>query len=217
MEDFHIDIYCERVGASLWAEPLNALTNMAFLLAAFFAFRYWRAKGQGEKDIFLLIAVLAIVGVGSFLFHTFAQPWSLLADVLPIAVFIHLAIFSASLRVFGAHWWWAVIYVIAFANLSYYWETNIPTGWLNGSVTYLPALFALLVMAALAKIKNLQAAIPFCTAAALLVASLTFRSFDMAMCDITAGIGTHFMWHVLNGLLMFNVIKALLLGNLPKS
>lgn len=217
MEDSHIDIYCERMDASLWAEPLNALTNLAFLIAAFSAFRFWRAKGSGEKDILLLILVLGSVGIGSFLFHTFAQPWSLLADVLPIAVFIHLAIFSASIRVFGARWWWAIIYTIAFANLSYYWETNVPAELLNGSVTYLPALFALITMSILAKTKGLQAAIPFFTATILLISSLTFRSLDMAACDITAGIGTHFMWHILNGLLMFKVIKALLLGNLVLS
>jgi hypothetical protein len=25
-----IDAYCERLGPGLWAEPLNALTNLAF-------------------------------------------------------------------------------------------------------------------------------------------------------------------------------------------
>lgn len=29
MNEF-IDIYCERLGPGLWAEPLNALTNAAF-------------------------------------------------------------------------------------------------------------------------------------------------------------------------------------------
>jgi len=29
-----IDLYCERLGPGLWAEPLNALTNLAFLLTA---------------------------------------------------------------------------------------------------------------------------------------------------------------------------------------
>ena len=29
-----VTIYCERAGDAFWAEPLNALTNLAFLLAA---------------------------------------------------------------------------------------------------------------------------------------------------------------------------------------
>ena len=29
-----VDGYCERAGLELWAEPLNAVTNFTFLLAA---------------------------------------------------------------------------------------------------------------------------------------------------------------------------------------
>ena len=29
-----IDSYCERLGPDYWAEPVNALTNLAFVLAA---------------------------------------------------------------------------------------------------------------------------------------------------------------------------------------
>ncbi|SDT92452.1 hypothetical protein SAMN05428979_0445 [Stappia sp. ES.058] len=28
-----VDAYCERVGTAFWAEPVNALTNAAFLVA----------------------------------------------------------------------------------------------------------------------------------------------------------------------------------------
>ncbi len=31
--DRAIDLYCERLGPGLWAEPLNAVTNLAFILA----------------------------------------------------------------------------------------------------------------------------------------------------------------------------------------
>ena len=29
-----IYLYCERLGSGLWAEPINALSNISFLLAA---------------------------------------------------------------------------------------------------------------------------------------------------------------------------------------
>jgi hypothetical protein len=32
-----VDIYCERLGPGLWAEPLNAVTNVAFFVAAWLA------------------------------------------------------------------------------------------------------------------------------------------------------------------------------------
>lgn len=30
----HIDAYCERIDPGFWSEPINALTNLAFLVAA---------------------------------------------------------------------------------------------------------------------------------------------------------------------------------------
>ncbi|MEO0912162.1 MAG: ceramidase domain-containing protein, partial [Pseudomonadota bacterium] len=70
-----IDIYCERVDASYWAEPINAISNAAFLIAAVICWRMLRgAEDFGAK---LLTANLALIGIGSYLFHTHANQWSL--------------------------------------------------------------------------------------------------------------------------------------------
>jgi hypothetical protein len=84
-----VDNYCERTDAGFWSEPLNALTNGAFILAAAFGFCLWRRAGGRDWPGLWLIAVVLLVGIGSFLFHTLANRWSRLADVLPIAVFIY--------------------------------------------------------------------------------------------------------------------------------
>ena len=65
-----VDGYCERLGPGLWAEPVNAVTNAAFLVAA--AVMWWRCAGLWWSRA--LCAVLAAIGVGSGLFHTFANP-----------------------------------------------------------------------------------------------------------------------------------------------
>lgn len=78
-----VDGYCERLGPGLWAEPLNAITNLAFLLAALIMAR--RARGHGLPR--LLAAELALIGAGSSLFHPVAQGWAGLADVIPIVLF----------------------------------------------------------------------------------------------------------------------------------
>ena len=86
-----IDNYCERTDASLWAEPLNAFSNLAFI-AAFVAGlwcyrRYRQETGRQRWEFILLLALLCGIGVGSFLFHTFATRWALVADVGPITLF----------------------------------------------------------------------------------------------------------------------------------
>jgi hypothetical protein len=93
-----IDAYCERIDASFWSEPVNALSNGGFLAAAALAFLQWRRARSSDRPAICLIIIVATVGVGSFLFHTFANRWSRLADVLPIAGFIYGYFFLAMRR-----------------------------------------------------------------------------------------------------------------------
>jgi hypothetical protein len=89
MNDF-IDAYCERLGAGFWAEPTNALTNLAFLVAAYLL--YQRLRGSGDVPALLLTLLIGLIGIGSFLFHTYATVWASLADVLPIVAYMMAAI-----------------------------------------------------------------------------------------------------------------------------
>ena len=53
-------------------------------------------------------------------------------------------------------------------------------------------------------------------AAAILAVSITLRSLDFALCDriLIDGrkVGTHFAWHILNGLALFLLLRASLEG-----
>ena len=42
----HLDLYCERLGPGFWAEPLNAVSNAAFILAAAYGFVLWRRRAR---------------------------------------------------------------------------------------------------------------------------------------------------------------------------
>ena len=41
-----VDNYCERLAPGFWGEPINAFTNLAFLIAAIII--YWNTKQLGE-------------------------------------------------------------------------------------------------------------------------------------------------------------------------
>ena len=45
-----MDNYCERVGPEFWSEPLNAVTNAAFLVAALGAFLHVAPQDTGRLD-----------------------------------------------------------------------------------------------------------------------------------------------------------------------
>ena len=82
----------------------------------------------------------------------------------------------------------------------------------NGSLVYLPALLAMVIVGGLLAERKHPAA-PFVLWAALIFAiSVTFRSLDLALCDAYQlqgrNIGTHFVWHLLNALALFLLLRG---------
>jgi hypothetical protein len=195
-----IDIYCERTTAAFWGEPVNALTNAAFLLAAGIGWGAARRTGSLDAAMGLLIGLVAAIGMGSFLFHTFANRWAGLADILPIAVFMISYLTLVMRRFFGFRWMLAALIGlsllparVAVAAASPPWVSAA----MSGSIGYLPAwLFLFGCGLALVALKH-PGGRWLLAAAAIFFVSLTFRSLDARVCDILP-LGTHFLWHLLN-------------------
>jgi Ceramidase len=203
-----IDLYCERTDASFWAEPANALSNTAFLIAAAAAFWLWhRQRGSdGSRDwpALALIMVVVAVGIGSFAFHTLATRGAVLADVIPIAVFIYGYLLLALRRFLGLAAGVAVAIVVAYAVGAQALSWLAPPRALNGSVGYLPALVALIVVARAAHgpaRRGLE------LAAMIFTISLALRTIDLAACD-TFPLGTHFAWHLLNAVVLYVLLRT---------
>lgn len=190
-----IDLYCERLGSGFWAEPLNALTNAAFILAAAAPFLV-RNPRRPDPTILGLAALVATIGVGSFLFHTLANRWTLLADVLPITLFIYAYLGFALRRFLGYDWLATGAIVVAFLPLSAVIEA-IARPVLGGSAGYLAALLAMLAVALPARRLAHPAFRYLLAAAGIFAVSLTLRTLDAPLCA-TVPIGTHFLWHLLN-------------------
>jgi hypothetical protein len=207
-----VDIYCERTNAVLWSEPLNAVSNVGFLIAAgAAAFKADRLGPSGtDGPVLLLSALVGIIGIGSFLFHTLANRWSLLADVIPIGIFILAYLFLALRRFFRLPGLWSGLIVAGFFVASQAVEELVPRSFLNGSGGYIPAWTALIVIAALLWRRDEQPAARYVLGSAgVFTASLTFRSLDHAVCEMLP-IGVHYMWHMLNALTLYILLAAAL-------
>lgn len=226
----HVFLYCERgTNEAVLAEPLNAASNIAFFLAALAALllHLRRPKKDRSADHALLIALVFLVGLGSLSFHLLADKGTMLADVVPIDLFMLVYLGFALNRFLRVPPGSTVLLLIGFTALMFWvgqlkcWAGGIGfpgpevTGaseCMNGSLIYLPALAAMAVVGGLLYERRLPAA-PYILWAALIFAiSVTFRSIDMAICDQTlfAGrnLGTHFIWHLLNGLTLFLLLRA---------
>lgn len=204
-----VNNYCERTDASYWSEPVNALSNLGFLVAAAIC---WRLLGdRRDPGARLLTVVLAAIGIGSYLFHTHAQIWSLLADVIPIQLFILIYVYLATVRFFDLRRWAGLAAVALFVPYSYLVSQGIEAlaGPLNGSVSYAPVPILIAGYAAALRDRRPETGRGLAIGAALLVLSLVFRTIDAAVCPALP-IGTHFLWHLLNGLMLGWMILVLM-------
>ncbi|RLT99342.1 ceramidase domain-containing protein [Ketobacter sp.] len=215
-----IDNYCERVGAAFWAEPLNAVTNLAFILAAWLAWNMMQRLSAQSTGHRFLIAVLFSIGVGSFLFHTFATGWAELADIIPILVFQTAFLWLYSREVIQLGRPWAGLLMVAFFVLvvaGFQLKTLLglspdsPSP-ANGSEMYAGALVGVFTLALYHLLTDRVGRFTLLGAFALFCLSLGFRTLDMAFCSVWP-VGTHFLWHLCNAAVLYLSIRALLLNS----
>ncbi|MCE8513338.1 ceramidase domain-containing protein [Ruegeria pomeroyi] len=201
-----IDGYCERLGPGYWAEPVNAVTNLAFVLAA--VLMWWRTRGARDRIEAALIAVLALIGLGSFLFHTYAQVWAALADTLPIVAYVLIYIYAINRAGWGLRMPQALLLTGGFFP---YAAATVPLfglfPGLGGSAAYAPIPFLILVYAALLHRRAPALARGLALGAGILVLSITFRALDDPLCGGWP-LGTHFLWHLLNALMLGWMIEV---------
>ncbi|MCU4675109.1 ceramidase [Catenovulum sp. 2E275] len=206
-----MDYYCERIDFSFWSEPVNAMTNLGFILAGLLAF-YLLAQAnikvkhnhphinKTPLHLNLLAGFMIIIGIGSFLFHTLANFWSMLADIIPIYIYQVIFLWSylryalkfskmTSIGVFVVF----IITVIA---------TKVIPFNINGSEMYLPSILILLVFSAITKIKTGRFDKPLLAASGCFCISLTMRTIDQQICP-SFPLGTHFGWHLFNSAVLF--------------
>ena len=206
-----VGAYCERLGSPAFlAEPLNAATNLAFILAAFIALVAARGARR-DPAILTLILLAALIGIGSFLFHTIPNRITVLADVLPIQAFILSYVWLATRRYLGQPFWLSVGASAAFFLASGIFVAAIGSRTLGGSVGYLPALVALvgfgIAIQRRGGEKDRHAARALFAAAAVFAVSLSMRTLDMPFCE-PVPFGLHFGWHLLNAVVLAILMLA---------
>ena len=207
-----IDVYCERTSPAFFAEPVNALTNLAYLVAAFAAWRLEVSRPNPAARVLIaaLVWSTVAVGTGSALFHTIATSWASWADVFPILAFMLVFLWITVSRFLAWPAWPSAITVAAFIGLTFSLEAFVPETVLWGGAYATPTLFVMVGAGIALKMRRSPAANALLAAAGLFVLSFTFRTLDMPLCA-RLPFGTHFMWHLLNATLLFLLTRAAIL------
>ena len=199
-----LDHYCERIDSVTWGEPFNIISNIAFLIVAYFLYRKTKNSQQSLDnsiaDIWILTGLIFFIGIGSATWHTLAQHWALWADRTPILAFISLFILSCLVRVlfFGFH------------VINSFVLTIFPASTLNGSLFYIPTgalLFGITII--LWHRENIAVTNYFLPGSILFTVAIVFRTMDLSACAVIP-VGTHFVWHLLIALTIFLLMSGLI-------
>lgn len=209
--------YCERATGEFWAEPLNALTNGAFILAALAGLIAFLRTGRRDRPAALLIGLVFAIGIGSFLFHTMPQRWTLLADVVPIQLFAFLYFGVALRRFLKLSLAVAAIGTLAFLAASFGLSAGLapflpPAA--RGSAGYFSFVLALFGVATALWRRDRAGARLIGLAGLVFALSLTLRSLDGALCQMIP-FGTHFLWHLLNATVLYLLLRAAVASQNP--
>lgn len=208
-----IDLYCERLDPAFWAEPVNAWSNLGFFVAAWLLRgAILRSHSQGQHvsyGVRALPVLLALVGVCSFLFHTFATVGTNLADQLAILSFAAVFLFDFLKDVVRAPAGMAASTALLFSVVSFLTPRWLPPGFLNQSGAYFPYLAGLIAMTAWLRMHGRTSVMRFLLAVILFCVALGLRSVDLWICPSFA-LGTHFLWHLINGLVLLLLSQCVL-------
>lgn len=228
--------YCERTGPGFWAEPANVLTNLAFLLAAWLAWRSIKGRvGRSNSfvpywDMLVLTILIGAIALSSGLWHLTAIPAWGSADALSIAGFVHLYVFAVLRRPMGLSVPLSLAGVGLFMGLSVLLWGLVPSNLFNGSVAYLPAWLGLVWLAWIQRrqpVEDVPGWAPYqatypgsereCGATGTLIlftVALAFRTLDASACDDWA-LGTHFLWHLLTAWVLWRLMQMLINNRKP--
>ena len=197
-----VDLYCERFDPGLFAEPLNALSNLAFIGAGLWLMaslpRLFPAPRKTPAPLEVLAGLVLLIGICSAAFHVFATAWAQALDVGSIGLFIYFFVICFAHYLLDVRWVLAWIAAPAFWAFGLFVQAPFEPTAFNGSVTYFPALAGIALMGVWLALQRRHGATEFGLATLLFLGSLSLRSVDLAWCQGWVW-GTHWAWHLLNG------------------
>ena len=199
--------YCERQTAGLLAEPINLVSNVAYVIAAWMFYRSQKRHASLEPEqVAAFCALLVLVALCSAAFHSIANKLTEVLDSLAILTFVSVYLWLSLRLRYATTLATTVVVLCSFHVANVLIALLTPHSWLNGSLFYLPTWIVLLFMAASAPAPRLRRRYFF--ALGLFSGCVLIRGIDLSLCP-QLPIGTHFLWHIGTATLLFYLLKGL--------
>lgn len=203
-------LYCENLSDSFFiSQPFNTLTNLAFFIAGLFLIKLYRKYDLRSPGIVVCIGLVFLIGMGSTIWHSSETLLGELLDIIPISLLILTSLALFLTKVIKMPIWGIALTLIGFLGINFLSLHLFDKEPLRSSSGYFPAILMLGLMGIYTYWKKIPIYKELILALITFLLSITFRSLDHLLCEPMI-IGTHFMWHILNGLLVYLVVRALI-------
>ena len=195
-----MDFYCERTNEQIFNEPVNAISNIFFIIVSLSLIKILR-KNQSNKIYYIQPILIFFIGIGSFLFHLNPNIITLYSDVIPIFLFSLSFIFFFNRDVININYLNNALLFLLFFFLFLFITPKLNYEILNGSEFYFANYFFLTMYTIWLYFKKSDFFQLLLLGFIFFNLSILLRSLDNHICEYFS-IGTHFLWHFLNAYLL---------------
>ena len=195
-----MDFYCERTNQQIFNEPVNAISNIFFIIVSLSLIKILR-RNQSNKIYYIQPILIFFIGIGSFLFHLKPNIITLYSDVIPIFLFSLSFIFFFNRDVININYLNNALLFLLFFFLFLFITPKLNYEILNGSEFYFANYFFLTMYTIWLYLKKSDFFQLLLLGFIFFNLSILLRSLDNHICEYFS-IGTHFLWHFLNAYLL---------------
>ena len=185
--------YCERTSSSTLAEPVNLITNLAFLISAILVHKMLVRKNIKKSIYNYFPWLILLISLGSASYHSYRSSATLLFDALPVYIFLGFSLFlllrklvKSTVLTAGIIGLFILIQVFLTVNFS---------SFLNGSIRHIASAILLLILIIWTYKKFGKTAFQLGLIFLVYIVGIFFRTIDFQICPVFST-GTHFLWHL---------------------
>jgi len=200
-------LYCERISTPYFFEPLNTVSNLAFIMAAYYSFSLIKRSNTHDPSIKLLPYVITAIGLGSMSFHSFRSEFTNYLDIIPILIFMLLSVYTILQKTFRNVSTVKMLFILfGIVQIASYYLFRY---YIYGIVPYVITLTLLIILGIrLYKQHGSRMVRLFVPPLLSFFVALVFRNMEFGICS-SIQTGTHFLWHIFAALTTLLTVRLL--------
>jgi len=204
-----LPVYCEGGNfLEFLAEPLNATSNVAFILVGFGIYKLLIKHRIQKVEYRVVLILIFLIGFGSFFWHTTRNSFTLLLDAIPSALSFTLITYIFLSKLIKNK---AFAFLIAGLLLPsrFFISSIAPTDTISSLIRNSVNATVFLVIIAWSFKKYGRIAFEGLVVLSVYLTAIIMRGIDLQVCQ-TFPLGTHFLWHIMNALAVYLAVKFLI-------